>query len=230
MSIFEKKKKELLNRKIELLKNKAHDKGKYSLFDTKFATDIFNGDAKYDHLKSIFDIIVSWEERCNIPYNIGISLDKLATDNVVMVHRTNLDLNKDETGIPFNKRLLSIMRDGLRNYGHANAVGGSGFSDIPPALTLTMTALEGLTGYINLLSPHNENDTTILCAFPKELLDEEGDLAEGVSYSDIYDLSGDVPTVKNEYMLGAILKKNNGLDEFYTRDEIVNQLSKSNTK
>ena len=39
---------------------------------------------------------------------------------------------------------------------------------------------------------------------------------------EIYDLSRDNPQIKSEYMVGAILKKNNGFDEFYTKDEIIN--------
>ena len=230
MNIIEKKKIALLKGKIALKKKAAHDQGKFSLFDTQYATDTFNKDSNYKGLASIYEIIEKLEDNCNLSYGTGISLDKLASDNIVMCHRTNLGLNRKEPGLEYNEALLSIMSDGLKNYGHMNAAGGSAFSAAIPSLTVTMTPLKGLTGYVNLLSPYKDNDAIILCAFPKEILEEDGDVLNESNYSDIYNLDGAVPSVKKEYMLGVILKKNNGLDEFYTRDEVIEALSQRKNK
>ena len=44
----------------------------------------------------------------------------------------------------------------------------------------------------------------------------------GNDYSKIYDFDNtSTPSVKTKFMIGAIIKKENGLDEFYTRDEII---------
>ena len=75
---------------------------------------------------------------------------------------------------------------------------------------------------------HNEGRFSLFDAkfaidvFPKNMVNNDGQLADGVSYSDVYDLSEKYPKIKKEFMIGAILKKNNGFDEFYTRNEIVN--------
>ncbi len=222
MNILERRKVRLLKQKIELCKKNMHNKGKFSLFNTKFAKEYLSKDLDYEALKWIYDVITGWEEYNNIPYNVGESLDKLTEENIVMIHRTKLDLDKNKEGLEYNSKLLNIMSDGLINYGHANAVGGGAYSNEPPSLTLTMTPLEGLTGYINLVSSYKENDIVIFAAFPKELLDKDGQIIDMSRYSDIYDLSEYPPKIKKEYMLGALLKKDNGLDEFYTRDEIIN--------
>lgn len=219
MGIFEKRKIHFLKKKIDLIKENAHNKGKFSLFDAKFAEDIFNKNTNYDYLNSMYDILKSWEDSCNLPYNIGISLDRMTSDNVVMFHRTNLGLDREKSGLEYDENLLSIMRDGLKNFGHLGSGGASNDNRIP--LDLTMTPLNGITGYINLVGSYKSNDVIILAVFPKKFVKDDGEVVNESNYSDIYDLDDITPKVKKEYMLGVILKKDNGLDEFYTRDEVI---------
>lgn len=219
--MFENTKIMLLKEKVKIRRNAAHKEGRFSLFDAKFATDAFSKSTNYEYLSMNYEMISGWDEMCNLPYGVGVSLDRLANDSIVMVHRTRLNLDMDSQGLNCNEALHNIMDEGLMNFGHMNAVGGGAYSSEPPSLTLTMTPLKGISGYINLLGSYHDNDTTIIAAFPKELVDSEGYVNKNVSWDKVYDLSGDTPRVKREFMVGAILKKNNGLDEFYTRDEIV---------
>lgn len=205
-----------LDAKIELIKKKDMLKGRYSLFETTFAKEFFAKDLDYEKREYFFDLIEGWDEKCNIPYNIGVSLDRISNDNTVMIHRTKLDIDND---VENNEKLQSIMNDGLKNYGHGNAVGGSAFIEEPP-LTLTMTPLKGISGWINLLSTWHENDSVIIAAFPKEFVKSDGEFANDKSANLIYNYSGEVPSIKTDYLVGAIIKKEDGLDEFYTRDEI----------
>lgn len=222
MSLIETMKIRLLKEKVKAYRRAAHDQGRFSLFDAKFATDIFSKETNYEYLNWIYEVILGWDKLCNIPYGVGISIDRLAHDSTVMIHRTRLDLDTSSAGLPNSEDLYNIMNDGLKNYGHMNAVGGGAFSSTPPSLTLTMTPLTGLTGYINFVSSYHGNDAIVIAAFPKELVDEDGTLNNNVTWDQIYELSEYPPRVKNEFMAGAILKKSNGLDEFYTRDEIIN--------
>lgn len=227
MKIFEDRKITLLREKVEAHKRDAHINGKFSLFDAKFSKDAFSGNNSYDYLNWHYDLLLDWDEKCNLPYEIGVSLDKLAEDNTVMIHRTRLDLDSDSSGLDCNDSLYSIMNDGLKNYGHANAVGGGAYSDLPPSLTLTMTPLTGTAGYINLLASYHSNDAVIISAFPKDLVDSTGEIINNPTYDQVYDLSEYPPRVRKGFMVGAILKKNNGLDEFYTRDEIIDSYNNS---
>ena len=217
-------------KKIELIREKAHINGKFSMFDTNYAKEVINEDISYNSLKTIFDNLNSWEDDCNIPYEVGESLNTFAKDNTVMIHRTNLGLNTNQKGLEYNESLVSIMRDGLKNYGHLNAGGGGAIINGAPPLTLTMTPLEGLSGFINLLGPYKSNDTIIITAFPKELVDKDGNLVKGHDYSEIYDFDENIPKVKNQYIVGAIIKKENSLDEFYTRDYILDYSKKEGVK
>lgn len=219
--MFENTKIKLLKDKVKLRRDAAHKEGRFSLFDAKFATDIFSKGIKYEYLSIHYEMISGWDEICNLPYGVGVSLDRLANDSTVMIHRTRLDLDRDSQGLTCNEALHSIMDEGLKNYGHMNAVGGGAYSSEPPSLTLTMTPLTGISGYINLLASYHDNDAIIIAALPKELVDSNGYIIDNVPWNKIYDLSEHPPKVKREFMVGAILKKNNGLDEFYTRDEIV---------
>ena len=230
MNVFEDKKIKLLKEKIKVHRNDAHKKGKFSLFDAKFSMDIFSVDTNYDYLKWNYEMILDWDKMCNLPYEVGISLDKLANENVVMIHRANLELDTNRKGLICNEALHSIMNEGLKNYGHMNAMGGGAFSAIPPSLTLTMTPLTGIAGYINLLSSYHSNDAIVIAAFPKELVNIDGEIIDKSTYDKIYDLSEFPPKVRREFMVGTILKKDNCLDEFYTRDEIVNSFDNTKTE
>jgi hypothetical protein len=145
---------------------------------------------------------------------------------MVFVHRTNLHLNSNEktNGIPNNKDLYNIMHDGLKNYGHANAAGGSAFLNSTPSITCTMTPLEGFAGYVNLISPYKENDAIVLACFPKDWINGDGDLKGNIKDTDIYNFIDDVPAVKPNHILGALLKQEDGSWKFHFRDEIINQL------
>lgn len=221
MGIFEKRKIALLRDKIEAIKLDAHNNGRFSLFDTKFSNDFLSKKLTYEQLTNFYDIITNWDKHCNLPYEVGISIDKLATDNTVMIHRTHLGIDKNTEGYTDNNTLYNIMTEGLKNYGHLNAVGGGAYLNTIPDLTLTMTPLDGITGYINLIGSYKSNDVTIITAFPKELVNEHGRIKGESNYYAVYDLSEEPPKVKPEYMIGAILKKNNGLDEFYSQEEII---------
>ena len=82
MNIFEKRKISLLKQKIEAHKFDAHNHGRFSLFDAKFVVNSFNKNLNYESAKSYYEIIEDWDEKCNLLYEVGISLDKLATDNI----------------------------------------------------------------------------------------------------------------------------------------------------
>ena len=49
-------------------------------------------------LKEMCKIFDQMDMNSNIPYNVGISLDTLAQDNTVMIHRTNLGIDKEQSG------------------------------------------------------------------------------------------------------------------------------------
>lgn len=227
MNIFEKRKLSLLRKKIDLHRKKIHNKGKFSLFDTHFFNDNYNKETEYKKLEYIYEVIKEWDETCNLPYDVGIFLDNLTINNTIMIHRTNLKLNKHKNGLEYNDDLINIMKKGLKNFGHANAIGGGAFINVMPPLTLAMTPLDGLSGYINLVSQYKSNDTIIVVAFPKDIVNSDGEVNDNSNYSNIYDITDNIPTVKSDYLVGVILKKIEGLDEFYTRDQVLNILEEN---
>ena len=245
MSIFDRHKVKLVLAKIDVIKETAKAEGRFSLFHTIYAEQLFNKNMSYAACEKFFDIVESNDEVCKLPYNVGEALDRYAQNNRVFLHRTNLFLDKNKEGIPNSKNLYSMMVDGLENHGHANAVGGSAFSDDLPSLNCTMSSLEGFTGYVNLVNSHKGNDVIILAGFPKDFVDKEGheldskgkpilvkkqDLKDNSDLSRIYNIEGLTVHVKPEFMLGAIIKRANGLWDYYSKDQIINNMKKMETE
>lgn len=56
--MFENTKIMLLKEKVKLRRNAAHKEGRFSLFDAKFATDIFSRDMEYENLSMFYDMIL----------------------------------------------------------------------------------------------------------------------------------------------------------------------------
>ena len=204
---------------VEFKKKKAKEDEKFSLFCTKFADDQFNTCKNYKQRRYVYELISTNDAQCNITYADGMYLDKLAEENRVFIHRTNLGINPGESGIPKNEDLFNILAYGLENNGHLNAAGGSAISIVPPSLSLTMTPLEGIAGYKNLLSPFKDDDTIIIACFPKNLVTEDGRPTSG-DYNDIYDFNGSTPTIKPDYMKGALVKKKDGYWIYYSTEQI----------
>ena len=174
MSIFDRHKVKLVLAKIEVIKDTAEREGRFSLFHTRYARNLFAKKMSYETCERMFEIVENNDELCKIPYNVGIAIDNYIQNNRVFIHRVNLYLDKNKEGIPDSKDLYSMMVDGLENHGHANAVGGSAFSDDVPSLNLTMSPLEGFTGYVNLVNSHKGNDAIILASFPDDYFNKDG--------------------------------------------------------
>lgn len=214
MKIFELRKIKLLKDEIDLIKENAKREGRYSLFNSRFVKEIFdNKKINYSGLRYYFDLIKEHDKNCKIPYNIGLSIDAFTEYNNIFVHRTKLNYENEESD-----ELYSIMKDGLKNYGHTGVLAG-GSTNINPNVTLTMTPLDGLAGYINLISSYKDNNTIVLAAFPKEIVDKEGNIL--TDYNEVYDNLEKEPTFKEKYMLGAFVKGNNELWDFYLKDQII---------
>lgn len=224
MILFNNKKIRLCKEKINAIIEDAKKNNRFSLFMAKFSRDTLKDIKDYDLFSYYYNVYLGHDQNCNLFYDDGLMLDNLSETNQVFIHRTSLYLDKSVEGVPINDDLYSIMNDGLKNYGHMNAAGGSAFLENPPSLCLTMSHLKGLSGYINLLSQYKYNDTIIISSFPKGIVDDDGCAIN--NYSDIYDLSGDVPSVKPEYMLGALLKKDDGFWHYYSKEEIINKQEK----
>lgn len=219
MGLFDRKKINAILEEIDAIKKDAEANGRFSFFHTQYAEDLFKRVKVYNDLKYFYDLFKEHDENYKIPYEVGMNLDKLIHEKQVFIHRTNLDMDISGPNIGNNVVLGLIMEEGLANNGHAFAVGGGAYSDEPPSLGLTMSPLGDVEGYINLVSSYKDNDTIVIAAFPKEIITMDGEPTR--DYSDIYDLSQYPPRVKTEYMVGAIVKKDEGLWDYYTRDEIL---------
>ncbi len=223
MFIFEKKKIELLKKKIELIRQHAHQNGRFSLFDAQFSKALFDRLDKYKDYRDYFDLINGWDKDCKIALEDGLKLDKEATENAILVNRVNLYLDKDSEGLPYDDVLLDHMKYGISNNGQ---VAQGAISNTYPSLSVFSTILQGLAGYINLLASYKNNDTIFLVRLPKKFVNNDGNVIDNSLYEQIYyKLEGETKyRIKPEYTYGVILKKSDGSFQVYSRDEVVEQL------
>lgn len=225
---FEKKKKELIDKKIDAIKKDAALNRRYCLFDAEFADKMFKLTVDYKGYNAAFNFIEQADEMCTLPIDAGAMIDREANNNMVFVTRTSLGFDPNTEGVPYNEDLKDMLQNGFINHGHLNAGGGSAFSEKTPNLGLTTIHLRGLTGYKDLFTEWRQSDTVIFMKFPENIITEDGMPTR--NYSDIYCELGVTPRVRPEYMMGAMFKKANGEWEYYGKEMILSEIEKKGNK
>ena len=224
-----KRKEEIKNKMIDII-NSSVAEGRYSLFMCKYMQEIRNSKhISLENLQWFYDTCSEWDKMCNLPLEFGLKLEELTKDDSIVlgIRRIRLQYGERENGIPTSEELDYIMRNGEVNNGHSTAIGGVAMSKLPdPSLAFTPIK-KSFGGYINLVCPYHDSNTVLIAAFPSDVVDDSLGIKDKDKASDIYILSDDNPVVRPECLLGAIIKNENGFDEFYTRDEILSsRLSK----
>lgn len=206
------RKKIILN-KISKIKLNKEKNDEYSLFDASFVK------LNDDNLETVYDILSGWDEVCKLPKDVGEFLDQISSDseNAVAIHRTRMFEGN-------NILIESIAKDGLINNGH---VMSSGADSGIPDLNLTLTPLDGMSGFINLVGSYKDNNLTIVYSFPTNLVDKKTlEFKNEDAVNQIYNFNGRA-YIKPEYIVGAIIKGKNGeLDKFITHDEMLSSTYK----
>ena len=201
-------KKQIILNKIQKEKLDKSKSGEYSLFDASFVklTD--------DNMEIVYDILSGWDKECKIPKDVGEFLNQISNDpeNAVAIHRTHM---YEESNVLIEK----IAKEGLINNGHIMSSGAGGGI---PSLSLTLSPLVGMTGFINLVGSYKNNNLTVIYSFPTNLVDKETlEFKNDDAIKQVYDFKNRV-YIKPEYIVGAIVKGKNGeLDKFLTHDEML---------
>ena len=191
--------------KINELREKKHQEGKYSIFDTDFSK-------KLKLNNTIFEIMSEWNEKCDIPTYTGDFLNTLTNDskNIVAIHRIFVsDLHEEDNQIK-SDMIADIAEHGLIN-----------------KTSNELTPLKELEGFIKLVASYRNNDAVIIYSFPSEYIDENL-LLNTPHVSKIYNFEGNTQRYNPEYIVGMILKNNNSLNTFLSREDMLNL--KSNSK
>lgn len=204
--------------------DEAHSKGRYSFFENDFAKEYFDRCMKmndFDRYITLYNMVEGWDDVCNLSLETGEYISSLwreDVDKIPAIHRANVGDIKMDGDIPTNVNLLDIMKNGLINNGHAMQ---GGFVKGAPSLSLTATPLDSFTGMINLLASYKNNNVIIVLQFPRLLVDKDLRFTtEGVANT-IYNKDGNIHVIKPEYILGVIVKSKEGLDQFYSREQIL---------
>lgn len=214
--------KKQINDKVEKIIQNALVNDRFSLYMFDCIKNIiFDPNKPDDQIEFIYDTLKYWDENSHIPYETGRLLNELEQDDTIepAIHRTYF---RYETinNYKHNESLEDIMCNGLINNGHINAIGGGVFLNEVPDVALTMTPFRGISGIINLAGSYKGNNTTVIAAFPKDLVTEDLENKENKE-NQIYDHHGNFDYIKPKYILGALIKNKTGLDTFYLKNEVL---------
>ena len=223
------KKKDTLDPKIAKKKeelaailNKAFDDGRYSFFEFDRIKEILakcEKINKYDKYEFFFDLAHGWDEQCNLSRTAGEQINTFMRDesNVTAIHRTDVGRITTKEGLPNNKNINSIMNEGLINNGHAMQ---GAYTDIPP-LSLTTSPLITFGDLINLVGSYKNNNVTIILQYPRELVTDDLHFTSEELGKKFYSGEGKEHVIEPEYVMGVIVKSKDGLDEFYSREQLL---------
>lgn len=209
-------KSDILKQKAEVLKEKKHMEGKFSIFDTKFAKNIEkNGYSNY-----VFDVFEDWNERCNIPLEAGLELYKLSEnpDQLLAIHRTHICDFHNENGSVKSNDVVDIANNGLINNGHLSS---GAYTEVPEP-SYTLSPLSDLSGFINLVASYKQNNAVIIYSLPSNCVNEDLEFINSESFKKIYNFDNGIVRIKPELIVGMILKNPNATDIFLTRDDMLN--------
>lgn len=224
-NFFKKKKLDsrIVEKKLELEKilKQALIDNRYSLYEFDYLKDLLTrseGINDYEKYELFYKMIGGWDQICKLTRDSGNFInDKMKNKDMILgIHRSNLGDMELTDGILSNVNLASIMNDGLINNGHGMQ---GGISNVP-SVSLTVSPLEGVSGFINLVSNYKNNNVVILLEFPRELLDEDLHFINDESASKIYLEKDGIRYINPDYILGSIVK-HDGIDEFYSKEQLM---------
>ena len=214
MGLFDKKRMELLKKKVVLNIEKKHQNNEFSLFETSFFKKFEDKCDMYKKFEYIYNLVKDHDDKYHIPYEDGIKLEEFISDPNYNygVHRTYMDLGSET----FN----DLLNQGIVSTGHANQ---GAISNSAPSLTLNYTPLDGLSGYINLLSSYKGNNMAIICAFPNTLVDEDLEFIRSTSSDDLYEHVGDSYIVPSSNIKGVLLFEDDNRYKLKSKEELLNE-------
>ena len=208
---------------IETILNKAFDDGRYSFFEFDRIKEILakcEKINKYDKYEFFFDLAQGWDKECRLSRATGEQINAFMRDgsNVTAIHRTDVGRITSKDGLPNNKNINSIMNEGLINNGHAMQ---GAYTDIPP-LSLTTSPLITFGDLINLVGSYKNNNVTVILQYPRELVTNDLHFTSEELGRKFYGSDGKEHVIEPEYIMGVIVKSKEGLDEFYSREQLLN--------
>ena len=208
-----------IKKKIEALQKEGLDSNCYYLINSKDMIETIkkcNKDNK--KLEYFYNLCESWDNtKHQIPLEIGIYIEELLRDpNVQLgIHRSSVITGLDD------KNLAKIMIDGLEN----NAQLSQGVVHDIPDLTKTVSIVNNMFHTLPMLkSGYKESNGSILFAFPKNILDNDGNIIEGFE-DKIYENKNGTYHIKPEYIIGYLVAEYD-IYNLYTKEDIINNTRK----
>lgn len=215
--MFEKKKLSILRGKVMEMQKLKIEHGVYSMFNSYVGLELMKTD-DYRKLNYLFRLFCDIDKRAKIPHEVGKLIDSYveSPDFVVAIHREKIFSGDEKNEESKYGYLIDILKNGQFNNGHFEGV-----NENAPSPSLSVTPLKQLGDYVNLFSNYKNNNCTIVYAFPSTLVSEDCQLLNENAIEEVYNIDSNKYRFKPEFIIGILVKQNNGPDIFYTRDELL---------
>ena len=192
----------------------------YMLNDNTIQKTILKGN------KYIKKLCQEWDDFGSIPLDAGNYLKSIIDDDnyILFGHRTAIF---SEENIYSNEILYDVLTNGLINNGSA-LTNGSNKEKVPP-ISKTANIINNLIDLQIILKSHRRDSFgyistgTVLLKFPKEYIDEEGDLKVDPNLIYDYDETNSA-RIKPEFIIGVTTLNDEvtkGECKFYSKEEIL---------
>lgn len=204
---------------------KAISEDRFTFFELYEIRDILDKAEKtndFEKYKFFYDVTMQWDKVCKLSRDAGEMINNICENNkdkILAIHRTFLGEMDFDNNIPSNVNLSSILNDGLINNGHGMQ---GGFSKVPE-LSLTTSPLSGFGGFINMIGNYKNNNVTVILAFPKEEVDEDLSFINEDSSNKIYIKNGNLNMINPSYILGALIRNDSGIVEYYPKEVLLSK-------
>lgn len=208
------------NMKKNMYINKKLIQGKYSLFSTDISDKYLNTDAE----EIYFDVIKEWDEKCNLPVELGETLNRMSNDKNNIIAFSRVFISKlNCPGIIISNEIYDIANHGLKNNGHINSSGAVQRINQPSNV---LTPLINIEGWINLIGSYKGNNATILYSIPKKYITDDCYLKKDEYANSIYNFAENCTYIKPEFLIGMIIKNKDYPDIFLTREDMLQMNTK----
>ncbi len=176
-AVINNKRKILFSEKVKAAILEKNSSGLFSLFETNEFARQFGEVKNKKQFAFLYTLYKANDDSHIISEELGKKLKELENDPNYCygVHRTYMDLDGEV--------IKDVVSSGINATGHS-AQGA--FEENAPNPSLNFTPLNGLAGYINLLSSYKDNNIAIICKFPKDKVDKDLQLRNKNDFNGVY--------------------------------------------
>lgn len=185
-----------------------NEKGLYTLFNSNEFRSMLLNIEHLENLSLACELYFDYDGKSLLSKELGEFLENLLEkdDLIIGMHNTEID----------DLKMKSIFENGLSN-------AGNNYGEVP-GLDFTVRFLENMSGLVGRInSKYKGSKGGFLFAFPKDLVDAEGNIISEAVIDEIYIKKGEGYYINPKYILGYVGYGDDKVVKYYSKDEFMSQ-------